>query len=567
MFKKLLPLLLILLLAAALRVYNLDKVPPALFGDEVDVGYQAFSVLKTGEDLSGQFMPVYMRSIAEYRAPLFLYSAVPFVGVFGLNEWGVRLPAAFWGVLGVWGIYLLAGAMFNRKIALASAFILAISPWHLQYSRAAFEVTMQLTFLTFATYFFLLGLKRRYFLLPSALLYGLTIYIYQTALVFTPLLLLCLVIIFRRELLKRVRLVAVSVLILFVLALPTLFLMVKGEAGGRFALVSIFQDTVLLDKINLARKGEIFTTPTGNKTVLNGAQEAIFYNKPMIFGQVFTLNYLRAFSFNFLFAQGDPNLRQSIQEMGELYLFELIFIIFGLIGLLKKFAGWRRDLLLSWLLLAPIPASLTYDGGFHATRLFLMLPPLAMLSGYGLTEILSWWKTKYRLILPVVAILMVFNIVFYFHRYYVHYPVESWRFWQIGYKQALTYVKDNQDKYSRIVINDSYEPGLIRYLFYTRFDPATFHKIYKNDYHRDNILPGINGFKLTDKVYFGVLEDSARQNGGFNKVMQPGMLYLASARDEIDGFKLSDTEYDKFRVVKTVYDPTGQPIFYLLAGK
>ena len=120
MKKNLFCLVIILVVATILRVYQLDRVPPSLFGDELDVGYQAYSLLKTGQDLRGHTLPVLIQSLSEYRAPLFIYSDIPFIALFGLNEWGVRLAAVFWGVLGVLGVYLLANGMFNQRIALLS---------------------------------------------------------------------------------------------------------------------------------------------------------------------------------------------------------------------------------------------------------------------------------------------------------------------------------------------------------------------------------------------------------------------------------------------------------------
>src|SRR4030042_6462040 len=100
-------LLLIILLAAFMRLWNIDKVPVSLFGDELDVGYQAYSILKTGRDYSGNFMPLHFQSLAEWRTPLYLYSAVPTVAVFGISPLGVRLPAMIFGVLGIYVFYLL----------------------------------------------------------------------------------------------------------------------------------------------------------------------------------------------------------------------------------------------------------------------------------------------------------------------------------------------------------------------------------------------------------------------------------------------------------------------------
>ena len=170
-------LLAILIFALLLRTYNLDKVPVSLFGDEVDVGYQAYSLLKTGQDLRGNQWPTLIQSLAEYRAPLYIYSSMPFIATFGLNEWGVRLPAVFWGVLGIAGLYFLVRKILNEKIALFSAFFLTISPWHIHYSRASFEVTMLLAFFIFATYFFIRSIENKKLMILSSIMFALTPYI------------------------------------------------------------------------------------------------------------------------------------------------------------------------------------------------------------------------------------------------------------------------------------------------------------------------------------------------------------------------------------------------------
>lgn len=572
-----LPLVIVAVLALFLRVNSLDKVPPALFGDEIDVGYQAYSISKTGKDIYGRTMPFYIKSLAEYRAPLFIYSAVPFVSTFGLNEWGVRLPAAFWGMVGVIGLFLLTRHLFNGKAAFLSALLLSISPWHLQYSRAGFEATMLLALIIFATYFFLLGMEKRSFLILSFLLFGLTLYVYSTAVLFTPLWVLALLIIFRHKILTLARsaknrmFLGMAAVTLLIAVFPAAWSVYTGEARERFSVVSIFQDQNILDKINHIRRGQEYLTLEGEKERIDPQKETLFHNKLTAFSQVFSLNYLRAFSPEFLFTRGDPTFRHSIQEMGQLYYFELILIFIG-IGVIARVNAWQRIFVLSWLILAPIPASLTSDGGYHATRLFLMLPPLAILGALGAAMIVSRLKErKFKFLGAVIFILVIFNVGFYLHRYYVHYPIESWRWWHVGFKEVLTYVDKNQDKYQRIVINNSYEPSLERFLFYTKYDPARFHREFTLDQVRDNILPGIDGFILDDKIYFGRIGEKAKEDGGLNKVMQPGMLYIASM-DE--GGDLRRFAAHSYTILKTVTSPVvdpgtpdGQPIFFVLEGK
>ncbi len=564
----------IILLSIVLRTFQLNKVPPALFGDEIDVGYQAYSLLLTGRDIGNQFLPFYIKSLSEHRTPLYIYSAVPFVGIFGLNEWGVRLPAAFWGIVSIIGIYFLVKRLFGEKTALIAAFLLTISPWHLQYSRASFEVTELLSFLIFATYFFLKGLEKPKYFILSGLIFGLTPYIYSTALAFVPLWVLFLIATNYKQLLtkhfltKQSLWVISTVIVVLITTLPMFYSLYTGEAKERFGIISIFQDSVLTDKLNIARKTQSYYTPDGNILKSNPTVDHIFSNRLFIFGQVFSQNYLESLSFDFLFTNGDPNFRQAIFEMGELYKFEIITILLGLGVLLLKLPIKSRFFVLGWLLLAPIPASLTQDGGYHATRLIIELIPLTILSAIGGVYLLENFKKHlFKLILVVVLILAIFNVTFYLHRYYVNYPVESWRWWHVGFKEAINYVHEREDKYDTVVINNTYEPSLIRYLFFTKFDPALFHKEFTTDKPTPNITPEISGFKFGDKLYFGSISIThGRKNEAIDRMMRKGILFMVSVRDDLDGEDLRTYEHTNFNILKTIVDPKGYPIFFIIEG-
>lgn len=520
----------ILALAVLLRTYNLDKVPSSLFGDEVDVGYQAFSLLKTGQDLRGNSWPTLIQSLAEYRAPLYIYSSIPYVAIFGLNEWGVRLPAVFWGVLGVLGIFFLTRKILNEKVALLASFFLTISPWHIHYSRASFEVTMLLTFFIFATYFFIKGLEKKWLFILSSLIFALTPYIYSTATVFMPLLLLILTVIFRKELKKQIKTIFLSFLVMVIILFPFGVNTFSGQARERFSIVSIFTNKDLQDKVQLAQKSES----------LPFEMQRFFHNKPFIWMQNFSLNYLRAFSPEFLFLNGDPNARHSIHEMGQMYFYEIVLLLIGLWAVVKMENRWKW-LILGWLVLAPIPAALTYDGGFHATRNFLMLVPLMIIIALGIP------KNKY--LLSILFLLFIFNFVFFMHRYFIHFPNE-WRAWHFGYKEALTYIKENGKDYDKIVINNSYEPSLIRFLFWTSYDPSKLHNNFTGD--------SPSGFSL-EKYYFGNL------GGPVESLLDKKTLFMASARDDITNPET--LKNSNIKLLKQVNSPTGEPVFYLLTGQ
>ena len=551
---------LILVLAIFLRIYKLDAVPPALFGDEIDVGYQAYSLWETGRDLTGRFMPFYLRSLSEFRTPLYIYSAVPFVGIFGLNEWGVRLPAAFWGIISIIGIYLLSRKLFNARAALISSLILSISPWHLQYSRASFEVTMLLSFIIFGIYFFLLGLSKNRFFFLSAILLISSVYIYSTAVAFIPLVCLLLFIIYWRQIIKISPKILISLVLTgAVLLSPVVVSYFTGEAKERFGLVSIFQDSVLLDKINLARKGQEFYSPEGSLQTTDPTTEALFHNKVTVFAQVFITNYFKSLSPTFLFSDGDINFRHSIHEMGEEHYYEVILLILGMFAL-TKLDPKKAFLVFGWLLLAPIPSSMTNDGGSHATRLFILLPPIILISGVGGDWIINSLKNKYIKLLSVFIVVLFFiNITFYFHRYYVHYSPESWRWWHVGFKEAMLYMKSEEQNYQMVGFNNTYEPSLIRFLFWNQVDPSVFQENYAKTMEKSEIFPGYEGFKFKDKYFFGSTSKPLLET------LPSGTLYMVSARDEVPGdWDWSKTPPPEITVLKTIRNPLNEPIFYVI---
>src|SRR3989344_5777104 len=104
--KKLL-IVLIVLLAAILRFYQIDSNPPSLYWDEASLGYNAYSILKTARDEHGTFLPLTnFAAFGDYKPPGYIYVTVPAVWIFGLTEFAIRFPSAFFGTLTVLITYL-----------------------------------------------------------------------------------------------------------------------------------------------------------------------------------------------------------------------------------------------------------------------------------------------------------------------------------------------------------------------------------------------------------------------------------------------------------------------------
>ena len=245
--------------------------------------------------------------------------------------------------------------------------------------------------------------------------------------------------------------------------------------------------------------------------------------------------------------------------MGMLYLFEIITIPLGLVWIARHWHLPSARFLLFWLLISPISSALTKDGGNHAGRLIVMLPPLILVSALGLGSLLHR-----RIVTLGVLLSGLFFFSFFMYRYHVEWPADSWRFWQFGFKEGLTYIKDDPRYTGRVFINSTYETALPRFLFWFEYDPESFQTQSKSLIYTQDIVPGFSGYVLDNKYYFGTIANNIL-SGGFKALLQPGDVYLASFRDEIGTSDWTTSPTEGISVDKIVYSPTGEKIFAVLS--
>lgn len=555
MEKKKILLILILVLATILRIWQLDKVPVSLFGDEVDVGYHAYSILKTGKDYLGNTAIFYVNSIADKKAPLYSYLAVPTVAIFGISAWGVRLPAAIFGILGILFFYLLVKLWTkNKNIALLSAFILAISPWDIHYSRWGFEGTVML-FLFFAgLYTFSKSFTNNKFLVISTFIFSLTFYVYHSAKVFLPLMFIAMLVIWWKELklISKKYLLAAS-LVLVILVGPLAISSVFGSGAERFGSLSIFNDLASINGIGSDRTRDVQT----------GAWDGrLFHNKITLFSSEITNNYLEALSTQFLFIRGDTNLRQSILNSGEFYKYQFFLLMLGLIFFaIKPISGKYKALIVAWVILAPIPSAITTGGGNHASRLLFLLPPLVLLIGLGMYYSYFYLGKKFRMVyILILGIISIASFIFYQHNYWVHYPWDSERWWQAGFKEAISSVVDESSRYDRVIISQADEPALIFFLGYSMYPPENFQKKYPLI---TEDVQGLGSISKLDKYYFPPIGQGVSLYD-LGSILPARTLYLATFKEiNLNLIKEPERVPKDIKLLKSITYPSGAPAFYL----
>lgn len=486
----LLLLLLIILVGFSLRVTQLNISPPGFNADEAALGYNAYSIIQTGKDEWGQSFPLVFKSFSDYKPGLYVYLDIPFIWVFGLTELSVRLPSIILGTLSILLIYLLSKHCFKKEIiALSSAFLLAINPWSIHYSRGAWETNVATFFILLGVLIFVKKYKSWKWLIFAGLFFVAAVYTYQSARLVAPLLAFLLVIFYWKYLLNKKNLIVLAVIFIFLI--PFFLILISSPFLARFQGVSIFSDVGPINKINQDR---------GEDDNQNGLSAKIYHNKIIAYGNNFVNHYLDHFNPDFLFVSGDPLERNKVPGMGEFYIFEIITI---LVGLYFAIRGKLQDVkvIFIWLLVAPLAAALTYQTP-HALRAQNMVMPLTLISGLGLGMIIEKiliLKQVFRFTsLFILGLLITFSISFFLHQYFIHLPKEYGLEWQYGFNQMVPYVLENQNKYQKVVITDRYDQPYILQLFYSKYDPAKYQQTAKKE--------GDNKFGFTTVISFDKYE-------------------------------------------------------------
>jgi len=478
----------VVLLGGFLRFYHLGDVPAGFHRDEAFLGYNAYSILKTGKDMNDISLPLHLKSFL-YSPAGYSYASIPFIAAFGLNALSIRFASALFGTMTIFSTYLLVLELFRkleienwklRAIALLSALLLAVSPWHINLSRVATENTIVVFFITLGTLLYLIWHRNNklVFLLASFFSFGLTIFIYQASRAFLPLFIPVLLIAYR----KRIRL-SVAIFFLTIL-IPIVLIFRSPTLSLRLNTISIFSNAetqLTLDES--LREDGVAKQPT----ILARA----FHNKAVAYTQLLVQNYFSHFSYPFLFTdKGLPD-RYRIPNQGILYLVELPLLLIGLYALFKERKPYSW-LLLSWIFLAPVGSSIAFDDVPNLQRTLLAFPALSIAAALGLVEGINLTaKAKRSLIgLParhryaqalagglvywVIGLFATFNVASYLHSYYVHQPIHRPWSRHEGYKELVAKTNELLPNYQKAIITDRQSAPTIFFLFFGKYDPEKF---------------------------------------------------------------------------------------------
>ncbi len=363
-------LLLILILALAIRIVDLKGFSPGLYLDEASMAYDAYSLGTRGTDQYGKSFPVYLRSFAMYQAPLYTYLSIVPIKLFGMNAVAIRLVSIISGILTILLIYFLVKAIlpiYSEEAGLFSAFVLSISPWHVLFSRNALEATLGLFIFVLSLYLLLQGTYKRskYFILLGIFALALTNYAYHSYR-FTSIITLLLLFptLFWNKLTGLKKIYLIGAVFFFLILIPQILIFNTPGSLKRYELLQYTSDSYF------KKNGGLFNSIPGGK---------LFFS-----GRLFLSKYFDYLSPRSIFLDSDPAVTKSIPELSSFYTWMFPFFILGLIMVIRKYYNRTIIFMLSVGLISLIPGAITTDN-LYLLRVLNYLLVVSIIISIGLT--------------------------------------------------------------------------------------------------------------------------------------------------------------------------------------
>jgi 4-amino-4-deoxy-L-arabinose transferase-like glycosyltransferase len=358
--RELLLLGLITVVAAILRLYRLDDIPPGLCGDTAYKGIGADRIL-TGE------YPIFFEESWGGIEPMFMYLLAGLFTVLGSTPLAIKLLSASIGIITIPLLHLLARELLNSRSTglLASAF-LAISFWHVNWSRLGWESILAPLFVIVTIYFLWRGLrtKRRREFVYAGLALGASLYTYQ-ALRFLP--------------------------ILVVVYLLFRALVEKGfwREYGPSAVVCVVIAILLFAPLGayFATHSDVFLRRAGEVSIFNPEKNP---QGPLHSFVLSTIRVLGTYN-----VRGDPLWRHNLPGRPA---FDVLTSAFFFVGLGLSVLRCRErsySLLLFWLVILSLPPILTPPRDVpHFTRSIGALPAACVFPALGVQTAWHWLRNR-----------------------------------------------------------------------------------------------------------------------------------------------------------------------------
>lgn len=443
-------LALIIIFASFLRLFALNKIPSGVYLDEASLGYNAYSLIKTGADEYGKNWPIFFRSFSTFQSPLYTYLTTLPVYLFDLNIFSTRLISALSGILTiVFTFYLIYWSKKeSMKFALLATFVLSLCPWAIFMSRAALEANLALTLIILSLAFLILSFRNQAFLIPSSIILAISTYAYHGERVFSNIFFILFLLIFKSVFLKNKKILLLSLIIFFSLQTPQIILSTTQGSLTRLNSQGYLQE-------------ESFQK-------YGGDYKKITFGREFFVLKEFSSQYIAFFSPRNLFFDPESQLFRSIPDLSVFYNWMIIPFLFGIVKLYSQRSEKFSKLLTLVTLVGAIPGALGRDP-FYTLRVLPTLWGLSLIISLGIYSIgekIKFFYIKIGLSLIILFLSLTSLITSYF--ILLKYErSESYGYPFIEISQLSEKMKDT----NFIVDTKSYDVPYILLAFYKKYDP------------------------------------------------------------------------------------------------
>ncbi len=435
--KPLYQIIAIFLLALLLRVFRLGEYPVGFHVDEVKVGWNALSILKTFRDDQGNFLPLYYNTFGDYRPTGIFYLSIPAIAIFGNTIFAVRITSALIGALTIIPLYLLAKELFKKdSVGVYSALILAVSPWHIETSRATSEVVISGFFIVLIIYLSIINKKIILNLFAIILSY----FLYHSSRLLLPIYLTTLFL--TKNINKYLLLLSISL---------TIILSFGSASRARLNQVSIFNSENVKYELKRSNEPKLFV-----------------YTRSII------KEYGKYFSSDFLIGESAKPYRYLTLGVGLLNYIDLFLLIIGLYLLVKN-GNYLFPILL---FISPLASILTVEDSPNLHRSFYMILFIAIIEGYAISQI----RHK-KEILTILFISLIYFIYAYFLKSNLHIPyqknlyIDSPTYRNVGNIELIEIINKYKNDYKNIYITNFPDNLYSWYAFLNNQNPKQFNSI------------------------------------------------------------------------------------------
>lgn len=508
-------LILVTILSLFLSIYKLNEVPPCLNADEISYGYNAYSIMQTGADEHGNFLPLRLQSFEDFKLPLYTYILIPFIKLFGTTDLAVRFPniilaclfpILFYSILKkVFAHDGIAASSFttrprNDTIALVGAFLVSFSPWIYLLSRQAHEGVL-------CAFLILLGInallneyqKTEILSSPSissgssrmtkGFIFG-NLFIFLSAFAYHPGRIFLIIIGLIQILAMSLRGVyprgnpvkplrqgfAVQAKIIIILALICIPFLIDFAYGANRV-----NNLLFFNNQGFSLNVSMMLGEDGNRLI---------HNKGIGFVTELTNRFLYQISPEFLTITGDKNIRFGFPGISNINIVEYLFIFIGIYYLFKN---KNKHLLpiLTLLFISPLVNAFTWQE-YSLNRTYFMIFPILTIVAYGAVCLYddlvkfrrdcpssakaTGWQSASLVFVAMTVGLYFFYSFMSWDFYFNHYPKRALviRGWQCGNEEMAKYVGENYNNFDNFYITRKNGQPYISLLFYNQINPKEY---------------------------------------------------------------------------------------------